>query len=258
MRVLLRMLGVALAALALAGCAGQPARAPATTIGWTQARQMLLVTTADWDAQDGQLRRYERSSAGAPWHAVGTPANVTVGRSGSAWGVGLHPAQADGPHKREGDGRAPAGAFAIGTAFGYAGRADTALPYQPMQAEDWCIDVNGSPLYNRIVNTREVGAAAVVGSTEPMRRDIHADGDERYRWGFVIEHNPGNVAGGGSCIFAHVWDAPGVPTAGCTAMPEADIRTVLAWLRPQARPVFVLLPQAERTRLQAAWSLPEN
>lgn len=256
MRAALRWVGLVAAVLAMAACAGQPVRPATEAAAWQDARQMLLVTTADWDASDGRLQRYQRSAADAPWQPVGTPVTVTVGRTGTAWGVGLHPEQTGGPRKREGDGKAPAGAFAIGTAFGYASGADTALPYQAMEASDWCVDVNASPLYNRIVSTREVGEAAVAGSTEPMRRDIHKDGDHRYQWGFVIGHNPANVPGAGSCIFAHVWDAPGTPTAGCTAMPEDEIREVLAWLQPGASPVFVLLPDAERRRLQAAWSLP--
>lgn len=247
---------VAIAAVLLAACASQPPREGAQAGTWASARQMVLVTTADWAAQRGQLQRYARDGDEAPWQAIGAPVEVTVGRTGTAWGSGLHPAQAGGPHKREGDGKAPAGVFAIGTAFGYAANPGTAMPYRAMQAQDWCIDVNASPLYNRIVNTAEVGEAAIAGSTEPMRRDLHENGDQRYRLGFVIEHNPGNVPGGGSCIFAHVWDGPGVPTAGCTAMPDAAIGDVLAWLQPQARPVFVLLPRAERQRLQAAWSLP--
>src|SRR3546814_14689958 len=90
-----------------------------------------------------------------------------------------------------------------------------------MQAGSWCMDVVDSPLYNRIVDARDVGDAAVEGSSEPMRRDLHNDGDQRYRSGFVIEHNPEARKGAGSCIFAHLWKAPGAPTAGCTAMADA-------------------------------------
>ncbi|QDH69852.1 hypothetical protein FKV23_06895 [Lysobacter alkalisoli] len=224
---------------------------------WDSARQMIVVTTADWDASEGQLRRFERTDA--DWHPLGPVQPVQVGRSGSAWGLGLHPdPQADtgAPIKREGDGRSPAGVFAIGEAFGYAERIDTALDYLPMQASHYCIDVPGSPLYNRIVDTGEVGAAAAEGSTEPMRRDIHADGDHRYAQGFVIRHNPAHQSPAGSCIFAHVWKAPDVPTAGCTAMSADEMSALLGWLRTDARPVFVLLPDAEYARLQADWRLP--
>lgn len=236
--------------LALAGCASVETQ----RVAWSGAQQLVLVTTADWNAATGELRRYER--AGNSWREVGVAAPVTIGRAGSAWGIGLHPQQADGPHKREGDGRAPAGVFALGTAFGYAGSVATALPYQGMDEGDYCIDVPASPLYNRIVDARDVGAKAIEGSTEPMRRDIHAKGDQRYRLGFVIEHNPRAQSGAGSCIFAHLWKAPGETTAGCTAMADPVMEELLGWLDPAHKPVFVLLPGDEYRRLREAWSLP--
>jgi L,D-peptidoglycan transpeptidase YkuD (ErfK/YbiS/YcfS/YnhG family) len=246
--------GLALiAALLLGGCAPSRTRDDAAD-GWRDARQLVLVTIADWNADHGELRRFERD--GVDWRAVGTTAPVTIGRAGAAWGLGLHAPQA-GVGKREGDGRSPAGVYRIGAAFGYAPNADTTLPYRALTADDWCIDVDGSPLYNRIVDAREVGAAAVAGSTEPMRRDLHADGDQRYRLGFVIEHNPSGQAGQGSCIFAHLWKSPQDATAGCTAMDASAMQALLAWLRPEREPVFVLLPQAEYARLRAAWQLPE-
>ena len=239
--------------LALAACASvQPAR---DTRAWSGAEQLILVVTRDWNTPDGELRRYERVG-GATWREVGEPAPVMVGRAGTAWGIGLHPAQSSGPQKREGDGRAPAGVFALGTAFGYAGSAATALPYRGMDDSDYCIDVPVSPLYNRIVDARDVGESAVAGSTEPMRRDLHVNGDQRYRLGFVIEHNPDAQPGAGSCIFAHLWKAPGEPTAGCTAMADGVMEQLLGWLDPRRRPVFVLLPQSEYQRLRASWTLP--
>jgi L,D-peptidoglycan transpeptidase YkuD (ErfK/YbiS/YcfS/YnhG family) len=130
------------------------------------------------------------------------------------------------------------------------------MNYQPMQASDYCIDVPTSPLYNRIVDADEVGATAVQGSSEPMRLDLHANGDRRYALGFVIGHNEAALARGGSCIFAHLWRTPGEPTAGCTSMDESAMRHLLGWLRPERQPRFVLLPRAEYARLQDAWQLP--
>ena len=225
----------------------EPARA------WSDARQLVLVVTPGQDATTGRMRAFDRVEGG--WKPAGEAFEVTVGRSGIAWGIGLHPPQ-PGLAKREGDGRAPAGVFRIGTAFGYASSARTGLPYAPMSATNWCVDVDGAPLYNRIVDSREVGEAAVAGSTEPMRRDIHAKGDQRYRLGFVIEHNADGRAGGGSCIFAHLWKAPGEPTAGCTAMDAAAMERLLAWLREDAHPVFVQLTEADAVRLSAPWRLP--
>lgn len=224
----------------------------ATPIG--DARQLVLVIADDWDASRGQLRGFARS--GARWRAIGAPVDVALGRNGSAWGDGLHPTQPAGPRKREGDGRAPAGVFTIGEAFGYAARIDSALPYAPMQATSYCIDVPDSPLYTRIVDTAEVGAEAAAGSTEPMRRDLHHAGDPLYREGFVIEHNRAATPGHGSCIFAHLWRGPGSTTAGCTAMAPEAMRQLLAWLDPADHPLFVLLPRAEYQRLRSPWQLP--
>jgi L,D-peptidoglycan transpeptidase YkuD (ErfK/YbiS/YcfS/YnhG family) len=219
---------------------------------WAGARQLVLVTTEDWNASRGTLRVYERAAAG-DWRGQDA-FPVTIGRNGSAWGIGLHPDQ-PGPRKREGDGRSPAGVFAIGTAFGYASSATTGLAYAPMHEGHWCIDDDASPLYNRIVDAHDVGATAVAGSTEPMRRDLHAHGDMRYALGFVIEHNPRGERGAGSCIFAHVWRGADT-TAGCTAMEATAMERLLASLRAGADPVFVLLPWPEYRRLQAVWRLP--
>jgi L,D-peptidoglycan transpeptidase YkuD (ErfK/YbiS/YcfS/YnhG family) len=223
---------------------------------WDNARQLVVVTTPDWNAPTGSLRAFERDGDG--WRETTPPLSVNVGRSGAGWGLGLHDArdQDAGPVKREGDGRAPAGVFAIGIAFGYAPRLSTGLSYKPMQANDWCIDVPDSPLYNRIVDRSLAKAPGLDRASEPMRRDLQDKPDDLYKVGFVIEHNAQAVPQGGSCIFAHVQRAPGAPTAGCTSMPEDALRGLLTWLREDAHPAFVLLPESEYARLRAAWHLP--
>lgn len=239
----------------LAGCAHRDIDRGSTATAWAQSRQLVLVTAPGWDDTHATLRRYARRSDGA-WQPVGSAVPVSLGRNGSAWGLGLHPAQHDGPQKREGDGRAPAGVFTIGTAFGYADSAATPLPYAAMGLDDYCIDVADSPLYNRIVNAGVVGRAAVEGSTETMRLDLHNQGDPRYRLGFVIEHNPQAVRGAGSCIFAHLRRTPEETTAGCTAMGDPELETLMAWLDPTQSPVFVLLPEPALKSVAAAWHLP--
>jgi hypothetical protein len=258
LRTTYRILAVA-GMLLLASCAHRPTAGQAAT-RWQHAGQLVLVTTADWNSDHGTLRSYSRTDGG-DWVPAAAATPVVIGRAGAAWGIGLHDVpqdskQVDGPMKQEGDGRSPAGVFAIGEAFGYAANASTALPYAAMQASDYCIDVSGSPLYNRIVDAEVVGRDAVAGSTEPMRRDIHADGDQRYRLGFVIEHNPQGRPDAGSCIFAHLWKSPRSSTAGCTAMDPAAMQALLAWLDAKQQPVFVLLPENEYSRLRNAWHLP--
>ncbi|EIL89888.1 hypothetical protein UU9_07918 [Rhodanobacter fulvus Jip2] len=228
--------------------------ADTSRVPWHDARQMIVVTTADWNADHGTLRTFERK--GSQWQPVNTGVPVTIGKAGAGWGIGLHPEQTAGPSKREGDNRSPAGVFRIGEVFGYTAHADTAMPYRALTASDWCVDVSSSPQYNRIVDAKVVGVAAVKGASEPMRRDLHFKGDQRYRLGFVIEHNPDAIPQAGSCIFAHLWKSPTSSTAGCTAMTPAVMQSLLAWLKPRDMPVFVLLPQAEYQRLRSSWRLP--
>lgn len=223
-------------------------------VAWSVSRQMIVVTTEGWNADHGILRTYVRD--GTRWKAEGAATDVTIGKAGSAWGRGLSPAQTDGPQKREGDGRSPAGVFRIGTAFGYADTHPTAMPYRGLKASDYCVDVDGSPYYNQLVDEAKVGPNAVAGATEAMRRDLHFDGDRAYRVGFVIEHNADGKKGAGSCIFAHLWKSPTSPTVGCTAMTDGAMERLLSWLDPSKKPVFVLLPKAEYARLRDTWNLP--
>src|SRR5262245_3293537 len=84
--------------------------------------QIVVVTTAGWDTIAGQAQLFERKTPAASWKQVGSPFEIVVGKTGLAWGSGvLTPApQASDPIKKEGDGKAPAGVFRLGKAFGYA------------------------------------------------------------------------------------------------------------------------------------------
>ena len=240
--------------LSLASCipAGLPAQAAAPAGAPLQA---VVVVTNGWDATDAVLQRYERASARAPWRAVGGPVRAAVGRTGLAWGRGLHgEPRGAGPVKREGDGKAPAGVFGLGPAFGYA-PADSArwirLPYVATDPSVECVDDARSRRYNRLVD-RDTVAAPDWTSHEEMRR-----ADELYRLGVWVDHNVAPTApGGGSCIFLHIWRSPGVPTVGCTAMDAGDLAALLRWLDPRARPVLVQAPRAEYGRLGAVFPLP--
>ena len=51
--------------------------------------------------------------------------------------------------------------------------------------------------------------------------------------------------GAGTCIFVHLRQSADSSTAGCMTMVESAMKALLAWLRPQDRPIFVLLPLTE-------------
>ena len=253
-----RILKLKFAAFFIAATAASPVwpvSATESSQQWlSEGTQMVLVLTDNWQQATGTLHTFERHQN--RWQPIASAFDVSIGKNGSAWGIGLHPVQNDAPQKVEGDGKAPAGIFAIDIAFGYAEKSTSKLRYHAMTDADWCIDVVESPLYNQIVSTGHVGLDAVKGSTEPMRRDLQANADQLYKKGFVIKHNPDNIRKSGSCIFAHLWRAPGKPTAGCTAMSENDMNALLHWLDADKNPSFVLLPKSEYTRLQKSWHLP--
>lgn len=258
------------------GAAQAPAR-PATPAALAEARQLVLVTADGWDATEATLRRYERATPGTTWRPVGEAVPVTLGRTGMAWGAGEGGGPLEGMPagarsgalvKREGDGRSPAGAFPLLAAFGY-GAADTTvrsrLPFLPVADGTVCVDDAASPLYNAVVDRAAAGRARWT-SAERMRRVAG------YRQGVVVGYNgawvrgaSGTVrtpgaraprAGRGSCIFLHVWDGPDEPTAGCTAMDEAALAEVVAWLDPRARPALVQLPAGIVGPLRGVWGLP--
>ncbi|HET7232512.1 MAG TPA: L,D-transpeptidase family protein [Longimicrobium sp.] len=216
--------------------------------------QAVVSLTADWDSTDAVLQRYERTNARSPWRAVGGPIRAAVGRTGLAWGRGMPVQHGAGPEKREGDGKAPAGIFRLGPAFGYA-PADSVpwirLPYVESRESVKCVDDARSAVYNRLVDQDTI-ARPDWNSHEEMRLSTDV-----YRLGIWVSHNDAPpLPGGGSCIFIHIWRGPGVPTVGCTAMDAADIEALLRWLDPRARPVLVQSTRAAYEPLRASLRLP--
>jgi D-alanyl-D-alanine dipeptidase len=212
--------------------------------------QLIVVTSKSWDDIQATAQRYERR--GKSFEKFEAPFAVVLGKNGMGWGKGLLDiGQPEGPVKQEGDGKAPAGMFNLGTAFGYAPSAETRLPYLPLAPTIECVDDSRSTRYNELVDGALVDKDW--SSSERMRRS-----DELYRQGIVIQHNTPATPAAGSCIFFHIWRGPTAPTRGCTAMEPADITRLFDWLDPGKSPVLVQLPQTQYEQLRARWKLPKR
>ena len=234
-RILLLCLGAT--AFTAYVCAGTPERAPVRIPG--TSCQLLVVTTATWDTCVGTLRRFARTDSTASWQMVGSEVRVVVGHQGLGAAPGWLPVKRGTPVKHEGDGRAPAGVFRLGPAFGYADPSEVqGLHMQYLHATDAlkCIDDPRSAYYNRMIDS--TGVHADWQSRESMK--IASD---EYRLGIVIRYNSDPVIpGNGSCIFLHIWGSPDEGTAGCTAMSADDLAIVLHWLDAALDPVLLQCP----------------
>lgn len=228
---------------------------------FSSSTQMVVVTTSDWNSAQAMLQRYERSRPGKHWKAVGGPFAVMVGKTGLGWGSGLASVdnrfrEASDPVKKEGDGKAPAGVFRLSKAFGYAPQElpGWKMPYLPLSPSIQCVDDTDSKFYNTLVDASKISPDWGTHENERMRRS-----DDLYRWGILVDHNENPaIPGKGSCIFMHIWRGPGQPTVGCTAMPQANLETLLGWLDPARKPLLVQLPVAQYHKLRKFWHLPSS
>ena len=216
-----------------------------------ESGQLVLSVSADWSATTAAVATYERGP-GKAWVKSGPGWTASLGRTGLAWGIGLHSQAADGPLKKEGDGKSPAGVFDLRDATGYAAEppAGTRLRYQRASPTLRCVDDVSSAFYNRIVD--EGAVAKDWSSAEDMRRP-----DDLYRLVVVVGHNDAPVKpGAGSCIFLHLRASPSSTTAGCTAFDAPAMEGLMRWLDPARRPVLVQLPQAAYAAVRGSWGLP--
>jgi L,D-peptidoglycan transpeptidase YkuD (ErfK/YbiS/YcfS/YnhG family) len=142
------------------------------------------------------------------WLIAGaTQIPCAIGRSGIGW------------RKVEGDGKTPAGRFAIQYFLYRAGagfhprRNFRALPIRRDSA--WCDDP-AERNYNRPIRT-----------SAPSREGLWR-ADHLYDVVGVLDYNmKPRIRGRGSAIFFHLARTDLSPTAGCVALPAADMRRLL-------------------------------
>lgn len=214
-------------------------------------KQMVVVTGDGWNSDTGTMQLLDRVNG--HWEPTGQHWAVDVGQKGLGWGRGLIENSEDlGVQKHEGDMKAPAGIFQIGTAFGAGGQAPagTKMPYKHVGDNDYFIDDTTSADYNHWETLPEGDNRpdAHWKSFERMQRP-----DGKYDLGFVVDHNMDPaIAGDGSAIFLHLWKQPGSGTAGCTSMSEDSMRTLMGWLDPTQKPLLLQVPSDSIEELREA------
>jgi L,D-peptidoglycan transpeptidase YkuD (ErfK/YbiS/YcfS/YnhG family) len=220
-------------------------------------RQLLVVESDGWDAPRGRLHRCERTGKSAAFACAGQPLEVALGRAGMAWrsDAGAPTPPSPGPSKREGDGRSPAGVLPLHDLWGYAPRPPEGvrLPYHQADGRWRCVDDAASPSYAQLVRLQKDGEKAPFASAERLLLPT-----DHYKYLVVVGYNmKAPRPGAGSCIFLHVAPTPGEPTAGCTALREDELVTVLRWLDPRKEPRLLQLPRPVLSAVAASLSLPQ-
>ena len=207
-----------------------------------ESGQLIVVRSKGWADNHGALTLLERASDGE-WRRAATDVPVTLGRNGLAWGVGLHPQK---PVKREGDGRAPAGVFELAKTYGRDAESPSPhFPYQQLSESMEGIDDSQSRWYNRLVD------GARMPERDWKRSEKVRPSNPMFRWCVEVKHNWAQRPELGSCIYLHVWKAPGVATAGCTAMETAALERLVRWLDARKRPLLVQIPAGESPAIDA-------
>jgi L,D-peptidoglycan transpeptidase YkuD (ErfK/YbiS/YcfS/YnhG family) len=184
------------------------------------SEQIILVTNTTINSTDVSIQTFEKKDN--HWIKKFRDINGSAGRNG------FSPFQ----KKREGDNTSPTGIFDLGPVFGYADKNATKMDYRQATDHDFWIDDPQSPDYNKWITMETTPAV----SHEKMKRE-----DDLYKLGIVVQYNTKQVVrGNGSAIFVHIQETPGSPTAGCVAMPELSLDSIIQWLQPEKQPLIVM------------------
>jgi L,D-peptidoglycan transpeptidase YkuD (ErfK/YbiS/YcfS/YnhG family) len=179
----------------------------------TGPEQVITVRSTSSTSTFATVEAWTRTSTGVYRRTFG-PWTGRVGRSGigSAY---------------EGSGRTPAGVWPLGTAFGVGVvNPGTSLPWFTVDSRDvWGSDVLAPTEYNRHVR-------AVTPLSRPGHYERLANYSTAYRHAVFIGYNVPPILGKGSAFFLHA--TTGTATAGCVSLPDAQVTTLLRWLKPGA------------------------
>ncbi len=224
----------------------------------SSSNQLIVAIAPDWNSNTVRLQRYARASSKKKWAPVGESFPGRLGKNGLAWGRGINPTTPlpNGvAEKHEGDKRSPAGAFTLGTVYGYASDVprNPKTDYLQVTPSDLMVEDPTSPLYNTHVRLDHLP------ETDWEKSQVMQLSNPAHELKIFVNHNvsPAPIPGLGSAILLHIWRRDGAGlTTGCTAMERAHMFEMVKWLDPTKEPLFVLLPRSMYADVHTAWGLP--
>ena len=130
----------------------------------------------------------------------------------------------------------PVGSFTVTTSFGYYGNPGTRLPYLKTTPADWWISQSG-----RLYNTHQRCSSNCSFVTGSPNEHLYYE-TPAYNYAVVINYNTANTGhvtqGAGSAFFLHV--SYGSATAGCVAIPQGSLVSIMQWLNPADHPRILI------------------
>ncbi|MET0700451.1 MAG: L,D-transpeptidase family protein [Mycobacterium sp.] len=176
------------------------------------ATQVLSVVGVG--GSDAKMDVYQRTAAG--WQPVGIGIPAKIGAKGMS------------PDHTDGSMLTPMGVFTLDFAFGTAPNPGGGLQYVQVTPDHWWDGDMKSPTYNTMQVCKKADCpfnTDLSSGTENL--DISA-----YKHAIVMGVNKERIPGKGGAFFVHT--TSGGATAGCVAIDDATLVTIMKWLQPGA------------------------
>jgi L,D-peptidoglycan transpeptidase YkuD (ErfK/YbiS/YcfS/YnhG family) len=182
------------------------------------SQQIITVTNEGGSSTYAVVRAYQKTSSG--WKMVYGPYTARIGSEGFSYGF------------NESNSHSPIGFYTLTQAFGNYGNPGTSLPYHNVKVGDVWVDDPHSPNYNTLQTNDANGSKGTGENLWTISLYNHA---------VVIDYNTSaRTPGAGSAVFFHITN--GQATAGCVAIADNQLVTLMKWLDPAKHPRMAMGP----------------
>lgn len=122
--------------------------------------------------------------------------------------------------RKEGDGKTPVGTFLFTEAFGILENPGAKMKYTQVDEQHYWVDDSNSTHYNKFTSIEDV--IVDWNSAEHL-----CEFGESYHYVLSTSYNVQGIPGAGSAVFLHCASAEAQSTAGCIAIPEVYMKTLV-------------------------------
>ena len=184
-----------------------------------QAQQILTVTTSTKGSYKAKLNAYEKVNGA--WTKKFSDLEVVVGKNGFFL------------DKKEGDSASPSGAFTFGTVIYNGKKPQTAMVAKLATKNDYWVSDSKLEKYNVWINKKD--------GPDKSWKAYRTLSDAQFKYSILINYNvdKDKKLNKGSGIFLYATDVKNVGTGGGIGISETNMLKLLAWLKPEKKPMIV-------------------